>query len=179
MEPEGQGQRFITAVEKSRMGQSELGCQMIMTTLDGIAGHITEETLGVVRGTALWTQRLTKTSMGGIRHISANTSQDLDQGLNVAKEQAQSFMRDHAAKLGADAVVGFRLEMTELVNGTYCINAVGTAVKTIKLPAVVPVPPQAPANDPFSSTMEEIEGDLGAALYAATRASFEGSTLRH
>ena len=148
-----------------------------MTTLDGVAGHITEETLGVVRGTALWTQRLTKTSMGGIRHIHATTAQDLDQGLNVAKEQAQSFMREHAAKLGADAVVGFRLEMTELANGTYCVNAVGTAVRTVKLPDMVPVPPQVPASDPFSATMEEI--DLGVALYAAARASFEGSTLRH
>ena len=152
---------------------------MMMTTLDGVAGHITEETLGVVRGTALWTQRLTKTSMGGIRHIHATTAQDLDHGLNVAKEQAQSFMREHAAKLGADAVVGFRLEMTELANGAYCINAVGTAVKTVRLPALVPAPPQIPASDPFSATMDEIEVDLGVALYAAARASFEGSTLRH
>lgn len=150
-----------------------------MTTLDGVAGHITEETIGVVRGTALWSQRLTKTSIGGIRHISATASQDLDHGLNLAKEQAQAFMREHAYKLGADAIVGFRLEMTELANGTYCINAVGTAVRTIKLPAVVPLPPQVPVSDPFSATMDEIELDLGAAIYAAARASYEGSTLRH
>jgi uncharacterized protein YbjQ (UPF0145 family) len=175
---EGPGQRFITAVEKCRMRQSELGCQMIMTTLDGIAGHITEETLGVVRGTAMWTQRMTKTSMGGIRHVHATTMQDLDQGLQVAKEQAQTFMKEQARKLGADAVVGFRMEITELSNGSYCINASGTAVKTVKLPANVPLPPPVAATDPFSSTMDEIEVDLGVALYAA-RASFEGSTLRH
>jgi uncharacterized protein YbjQ (UPF0145 family) len=169
----------MTAVEKCRVGHSELGCQMIMTTLDGIAGHITEETLGVVRGTAMWTQRMTKTSMGGIRHVHATTTQDLDQGLQVAKEKAQSFMKDQARKMGADAVVGFKMEVTELSNGTYCINAAGTAVKTVKLPATVPLPPPVSTTDPFSSTMDEIEVDLGTALYAAARASFEGSTLRH
>ncbi len=161
------------------MSQSELGCQMIMTTMDGIAGHMTEETLGVVRGSAMWTRRMTKTSMGGIRHIHATTTQDLDQGLNVAKEQASAFMKQQALKLGADAVVGFKLEVTEMSNGTYCINAVGTAVKTVKLPANVPLPPPAAATDPFSVPMDEFDIDLGTALYAAARASFEGSILRH
>lgn len=151
---------------------------MIMTTLDGVAGHITEETLGVVRGTAMWTQRISKTSMGGIRHMHATTMQDLDQGLNVAKEQAGAFMKEQARKLGADAIVGCRIEVTEMSNGTFCINACGTAVKTAKLPENLPLPPPVAAADPFSSTMDEIEVNLGVALYAA-RASFEGSMLRH
>lgn len=152
---------------------------MLMTTLDGIAGHITEETLGVVRGTAMWTRRMTKTSMGGIRHVHATTINDLDQGLNMAKEQASGFVKQQAAKLGADAIVGFRIEVTEMSSGTFCISACGTAVKTAKLPASVPLPPPASSTDPFSSTMDEIEVDLGVALYAAARASFEGSMLRH
>ena len=151
---------------------------MIMTTLDGIAGHITEETLGVVRGTAMLVQRITKTSMGGIRHMQATTARDLDDGLNEAKEQASAFMRRQAEKLGADAIVGLRLEVTELSNGTFCINACGTAVKTARLPQSVPLPPPAPVNDPFSRPMDEFDIDLGVALYAA-RASIEGSALRH
>lgn len=152
---------------------------MLMTTLDGIAGHITEETLGVVRGTAMWTRRITKTSMGGIRHIQATTLNDLDQGLNVAKEQASNFIKAQAAKLGADAIVGFRIEVTEMSNGTFCISAAGTAVKTTKLPANVPMPPPAAATDPFSATFDDIHVDLGTAIFAAARASFEGSQLRH
>ena len=56
---------------------------MKVTTLDGIAGHITEETLGVVRGTALWTRRIVKNSMGGIRQFQYHGLQDLDDGLRV------------------------------------------------------------------------------------------------
>ncbi len=58
---------------------------MIVTTMDGIAGSITEETLGVVRGTVLWTRRIVKNSMGGIRRFQAHGLQDLDHGLNTAK----------------------------------------------------------------------------------------------
>jgi uncharacterized protein YbjQ (UPF0145 family) len=149
---------------------------MITTTLDGIAGRMTEETLGVVRGTALWTRRITKTSMGGIRHMHATSMQDFDEGLNAAKEQATKSLQEQAAKLGADSIVGFRLEVSEMGSGVFCVNACGTAVKTAKLPQTVPLPPPAAATDPFSVPVEDF--DFGAAMFAA-RASFEGSALRH
>ncbi len=153
---------------------------MITTTLDGIAGRMTEETLGVVRGTAMWTRRITKNSMGGIRNMHADSMADFDEGLNAAKEQATRSLEAQAAKLGADAVVGLRLEVAEMSNGAFCISATGTAVKTAKLPQSVPLPPPAPEADPFSQTADDFafDMDLGVALYA-TRASFEGSRMRH
>jgi uncharacterized protein YbjQ (UPF0145 family) len=153
---------------------------MITTTLDGVAGRMTEETLGVVRGTAMWTRRITKTSMGGIRHMHANTMADFDEGLNAAKETATKALEAQGAKLGADAIVGLRLEVAEMSSGVFCINATGTAVKTSKLPQSVPLPPPAPEVDPFSQPADDFEFDmgLGVALYAA-RASYEGSVLRH
>lgn len=157
-----------------------LGCQMITTTLDGVAGRMTEETLGVVRGTALWTRRVTKLSMGGIRHMQVNSMQDFDEGLNGAKESATRALEAQAAKLGADAIVGLRLEVAEMSNGVFCVNATGTAVKTSKLPHSVPLPPPAPEADPFSQPADDVGFDmgLGVALYAA-RASIEGSLMRH
>ena len=35
---------------------------MIVTTMDGIAGRMTQETLGVVRGSSMWTRRIIKSS---------------------------------------------------------------------------------------------------------------------
>lgn len=141
---------------------------MIVTTMDGIAGRITEETLGVVRGTSLWTRRIIKNSMGGIRQFQANSLQDLDAGLTLAKEDASRTMEAHAVKMGADAIVGLRLDVVEMSNGVFCVNASGTAVKTVKLPQSLPA---------FSPVPEQ---DFGFGFpFLAGRPSFEGSALRH
>jgi uncharacterized protein YbjQ (UPF0145 family) len=144
---------------------------MIATTTDGIAGRITLETMGVVRGTALWTRRIVKNSMGGIRQFQQGGLADLDQGLNEAKEQAAKSLNTQALTLGADAIVGLRLDVVEMMNGVFCVNASGTAVKTVKLPQSVPVASEA------SPTTED-EDDFHV-LFLAAKPSFEGSTLRH
>src|SRR5260221_767145 len=144
---------------------------MIMTTTDGIAGRITLETMGVVRGTALWTRRIVKNGRGGIRQFQQGGLADLDQGLNEAKEQAAKSLNTQALTLGADAIVGLRLDVVEMSNGVFCVNASGTAVKTVKLPQSVPVASEA------SPAAEDEDGfDLS---FLAARPSFQGSTLRH
>ncbi len=143
---------------------------MIVTTMDGVAGRITEETLGVVRGTALWTRRVTKNSLGGIRQFQVTGLKDLDEGLNQAKESASNTMAEQARLLGADAIVGLRLDVIEMNNGVFCVNATGTAVKTVKLPQSVPVFGNSPGTD------TDADFDFG---FLAARPSYIGSTLRH
>ena len=148
---------------------------MIMTTLEGVAGRMTETTLGAVRGTALWTKRITKSCMGGIRHMQAFGLADLGAGLNEAKECASKELQQQARKLGADAVVGLRIEVIEMSNGVFCVNASGTAVRTVALPQSVP---------DYSRTGGGIETgdepyDLSTVGFVAQRPSFEGSVLRH
>jgi uncharacterized protein YbjQ (UPF0145 family) len=148
---------------------------MIVTTLEGIAGRMTESTLGAVRGTSMWTKRLTKTSLGGIRHMQAFGLQDVGAGLNEAKELATKEIQQQALRLGADAVVGFRLEVIEMSNGVFCVNASGTAVHTVALPQSVPDFSQADGG-------LETDGDdfvMPSAAILAGRPSFQGSVLRH
>ncbi|MBI2719677.1 MAG: heavy metal-binding domain-containing protein [Rhizobiales bacterium] len=145
---------------------------MIVTTTDGIAGRVTEEALGVVRGTAVWTRRVIKNSAGGIRQFQVTTLADLDRGLNEAKEAASRTLVAQAEKLGADAVVGLRLDVVEMSNGVFCVNAAGTAVKTVKLPQFVPVMPASPAPD--------MEADMDFDMsFLAARPAYAGSLLRH
>jgi len=141
---------------------------MIVTTMDGIAGSITEETLGVVRGTALWTRRTVKNFVGGIRQFQVHGLQELDHGLNAAKESATKAMEEHAKKLRADAVIGLRLEVIEMSGGVFCVNATGTAVMTVKLPQSVPAFTAGPS--------EDFDLDIS---FLAARPSFAGSSLRH
>jgi uncharacterized protein YbjQ (UPF0145 family) len=143
---------------------------MIVTTMDGVAGRITQETMGVVRGTQLWSKRVIKSSFGGIRNFQVTGMQDLDAGLAEAKDKAQRTMIGQAKAMGADSVIGVRIDVVELSNGTFCVNATGTAVKTISLPVSVPSFEAAP---PAEAGMEF---DLG---FLAARPAFHGSILRH
>ena len=148
---------------------------MIVTTMDGIAGRITQETLGVVRGTSLWTRRVIKTSFGGIRNVAVTGVKELDLGLNEAKEQASASMIEQARKLGANAVIGVRIDVVEMSNGVFCVNTTGTAVKTLMLPASLP---SFEAAAPKADTDFDFELDFDMSFLAA-RPSFQGSTLRH
>ncbi len=141
---------------------------MIVSTLDVVAGRMTDETLGVVRGSGLWTRRITKFAYGGLRNLHATGLQELDQGLNAAKESAIREMNEQACKMDADAIVGMRLEVIEMSNGIYCVNACATAVK-------LAMPPQ--AMPPFAGGVHFAIDPLIA--YAAARPSAAGSDLRH
>jgi uncharacterized protein YbjQ (UPF0145 family) len=145
--------------------------QMIVTTLDGIAGRITQETVGVVRGTQLWTRRVVKSSVGGIRHMRVTGVADLDQGLAEAKQQAHKAMVDQAAAMGADSVIGVRIDVLEMSNGVFCVNTTGTAVRTIALPLAV---------SGHEMAMPPLETGIGLDMSVLmARPSCEGSTLRH
>ena len=89
---------------------------MIVTTMDGIAGRMTQETLGVVRGTSLWTRRLIKNSFGGIRNLQVTGVAQLDQGLNQAREEANRAMFEQATAMGADSIIGVRIDVSEMSN---------------------------------------------------------------
>ncbi len=145
---------------------------MIVTTMDGIAGRITQETMGVVRGTHLWTRRMMKSSFGGIRHVEVSGVQEMDKGLNEAKELAHKAMLEQARSMGADAVIGVRIDVVEMSSGVFCVNTTGTAVKTLSLPVSVP---SFEAAAPLS---DEDELDFGV-IAAMARPAFQGSQLRH
>lgn len=144
---------------------------MIVTTMDGIAGRITQETVGVVRGTHLWTKRVIKTSFGGIRNMQVTGVSDMDRGLTEAKELASKVMVEQARQMGADSVIGVRIDVVEMSNGVFCVNTSGTAVKTIALP--ISVPSFEMATPPLET---EMDFDMS---FLLARPSFEGSTLRH
>jgi len=148
---------------------------MIVTTMDAIAGRVTQETLGVVRGTSLWTRRVIKNSFGGIRNFQVTGVKELDIGLNEAKDQAHKAMLEQASAMGADSVLGVKIDVIEMSNGVFCVNTTGTAVKTVALPAVVPAFTAA-------SPATELPADTGFGFdvgVLAARPAFEGSVLRH
>ena len=127
---------------------------MRVSTLESIAGRVVEDTLGVVRGTIMWSRGLKKFSRGGIRAVEYMTTEDVAQGLNKAREDAEAALIRQAEALGADAIIGVRFEIVEMGSGMFSASAMGTAVKTsasaAQRPSHAPTPmPQfaAAAND--------------------------------
>ena len=119
---------------------------MRVTTMETIAGRLNEETVGVVRGSALWSKRITKYNNGGLRGLQYTTMIELAEGLNSAKEEAEQKAQAQAKALGADSIVGLRLEVFEMTEGLFTAVATGTAVRTSELPKLMPSFAQ-PAND--------------------------------
>jgi uncharacterized protein YbjQ (UPF0145 family) len=136
--------------------------------METVAGRINEETLGVVRGSALWTKRIVKNSYHGIRGLNHGGANDMAEGLELARETAEKKAMDQARELGADAIIGLRLEVFEMTSGMFTAIATGTAVRTSALPAAIPAFSQA-AND----------DDVYVMPYMSRPPMYAVSTLRH
>jgi uncharacterized protein YbjQ (UPF0145 family) len=114
------------------------GRKMRVTTLETIASRVVEETLGAVRGTALWSRRILKNKTVGLRAMEHMTMDDVSNGLADAREAAEAKMIISAEAMGADAIVGLRMQLIELGNDTFQAIAFGTAVKTSAIPQATP-----------------------------------------
>ncbi len=122
---------------------------MKLTTMETVAGRVNEETLGVVRGSSLWSRRITKYNHGGLRGLQYSSMDDMADGLNAAKEKAEKKAMEQARELGADAIIGLRLEVFEMSEGLFTAVATGTAVRTAQLPAAMPAFSAAANDDEF------------------------------
>jgi uncharacterized protein YbjQ (UPF0145 family) len=111
---------------------------MRVTTLETIAGRVVEETLGVVRGTAIWTRRINKNSTAGHRALEHMTNDEMAQGLADVREKAEATMLRNAATMGADGIIAVRIELVELGSEMYQAIAYGTAVRSEALPVATP-----------------------------------------
>ncbi len=127
---------------------------MRVSTLESIAGRVVDETLGVVRGTIVWSRGLKKFSRGGIRAVEYMTTSDVSDGLNKARDDAEAALIHQAEAMGADSIIGVRFEIVEMGAGLFSASAMGTAVRTSAMAPALPVqavpvamPAMAAAND--------------------------------
>ncbi len=112
---------------------------MRVSTLESIAGRTVDETLGVVRGTIVWSRGLKKFSRGGIRAVEYMSTADVAEGLNKAREDAEAALIRQAEAMGADSIIGVRFEIVEMGSGLFSASAMGTAVRSSAIAAPVPV----------------------------------------
>jgi len=104
---------------------------MIMTTTPSVEGKTVSEYRGVVFGEVITGINVLKDIGAGLRNFFGGRSQGYEEELLTAREQALSEMEQRAAQLGADAVVGVKMDYEALGsdNGMLMVTCSGTAVK--------------------------------------------------
>jgi uncharacterized protein YbjQ (UPF0145 family) len=104
---------------------------MITTTTPSIEGRSIKGYLGIVVGEAIVGANIFKDLFAGIRDIVGGRSAAYERELEKARTIALDELRERAAELGADAVVGVDLDYEVLGqgNGMLMVSASGTAVK--------------------------------------------------
>lgn len=104
---------------------------MTVTTTPSIEGHKITNYLGIVTGEAIMGANLVKDLFASIRDIVGGRAAAYEQELIRAKEIAIAEMKERAAALGADAIVGIDLDYEVLGQGgsMLMVSASGTAVK--------------------------------------------------
>jgi uncharacterized protein YbjQ (UPF0145 family) len=102
---------------------------MIMTTTPNIEGKPIKEYLGLVNGDAILGANLFKDFFARITDIVGGRSAAYEKELRSAKDIALNEMKEQAAALGGNAVVGIDLDYETIGDSMLMVSASGTAVK--------------------------------------------------
>ena len=106
-----------------------LKTDMLICTTDSVAGREVLETIGLVRGATVRAKHIGTDIVAGLRNLVGGEMTGYSSLLAGAREQALDRMTDEARRLGANAVIGFRMETSAIMNGASEIVAYGTAVR--------------------------------------------------
>lgn len=102
---------------------------MLISTTDTIAGREVEQTLGLVKGNTVRAKHLGSDIVASLRNLVGGEVKEYASLLTGAREQAIDRMVSEAHLLGADAIIGMRLETSTIQQAASEVLAYGTAVK--------------------------------------------------
>lgn len=102
---------------------------MIITTTESIPGKEIVEILGVARGSTVRARSFAHDFVASLKNIVGGEIEEYTRLQAMSREQAIKRMIDDAQKMGADAIVGFKLATSMIMQGASEILAFGTAVK--------------------------------------------------
>ena len=100
----------------------------MVTTAFTLDGFKIVRNLGVVRGIVVRSRSLFGTIGAGLQTIVGGNITLLTSLCEKTRAQAFDTMLNHAAAMGANAVIGARYDATEVMNGVTEVLAYGTAV---------------------------------------------------
>lgn len=104
---------------------------MIITTTNSVEDRTVESYQGIVFGEVITGINVLKDLGAGLRNVFGGRSKSYEDELMTAREEALSEMEDRAKSLGADAIIGVKMDYEVLGsdNGMLMVTCSGTAVK--------------------------------------------------
>jgi uncharacterized protein YbjQ (UPF0145 family) len=105
----------------------------LVTTALEIPGHRIVRNVGVVRGIVVRSRNIFATLGAGLQTMVGGDITLFTELCEKTRQDSFAMMTLHAAQLGANAVVSFRYDANELMNGVTEVLAYGTAVVVEKL----------------------------------------------
>ncbi len=103
---------------------------MIITTTNTVEGRVIREYKGIVFGEVITGINVFKDIGAGLRNVFGGRSAGYENELSTARDEALKELRERAAALGANAVVGVDVDYEVLGadNGMLMVSVSGTAV---------------------------------------------------
>ena len=105
----------------------------MVTTAFELDGYRIVRNLGVVRGIMVRSRSIFGTIGAGLQTLLGGNITLFSKLCEQTRGHAFDLMLEHAAVLGANAVIGMRYDATEIMNGVTEVLAYGTAVVVEKL----------------------------------------------
>ncbi len=115
------------------MAITHIAHNMTTTTFE-LDGYRVTKTLGVVRGIIVRSRSIIGNFAAGLQTLVGGNITLLTELCEKTRNDAFDLMSQHAAELGANAVVGVRYDATEVMQGVTEVLAYGTAVVVEKIP---------------------------------------------
>jgi uncharacterized protein YbjQ (UPF0145 family) len=110
------------------MSQSTSLRHDMTTTAFSLEGHRIVRSLGVVRGVTVRARSVTGKIGAVVQSFVGGNITILTELCEQTRAEAFQIMIEHAAQLGANAVIGMRYDATEIMAGSTEVIAYGTAV---------------------------------------------------
>ncbi len=102
---------------------------MIITTGNEVADREIGQYLGVVRGIVVRATGIGAGFIGGLKSLAGGNIEEFTRVCEIARQESFNRMTQHAAEIGADAIIGMRYDATEFSQGSTEVLSYGTAVK--------------------------------------------------
>ena len=101
---------------------------MIITSTETIPGKRITRIVGLVKGNTVRTRHLGKDLTAAFKNITGGEIREYTKLLAEAREQCLDRMREDAARLGANAIIGVRFMTSSVMQSAAELLAYGTGV---------------------------------------------------
>lgn len=101
---------------------------MIVTTTDGVPGKEITRLLGLVQGSSIRARHLGWDVTAAFKNLTGGEITQYTKLMAESREQCLDRMREQAAAVGANAIVGVRFITTSVMQGASELLCYGTAV---------------------------------------------------